>query len=240
MTIRIIGNRLVANHKHLPQRFVIGCTSLLMLAMLLVTTTQADLMTFDFASTTGSNQTGFDLDDVDTGMSHVVDNTFTITLTATAGTNGSGDVFNHTSGPNFGVNASGAGDVADAIDDGAGLSESIVLSFQSSSPVTLTFVSIDFDRITGNAGPQDDAGSLAFAGGNTFHFNANNVDGSDLLTVGEIFLEGQTITLSHVSGNGFGIEQIVLDVVPVPEPGTSAALVALLLGLRVRRTKVRS
>lgn len=224
----------VTGQKSVLRWLVVGCVVALLMGAL-VDAAWAESVEFDFASSAGSNQTGLELDGLQSGVSQVNGTTFAVTLTATAQVGDSEGVLNYSSSPNFGINASGGGDVTDAFDAGGGFSESMVFSITSSTPASYTFVAIDFDRIAGGGNVDEDAGSLAFAGGNTYHFNGSTVDGTDLLTVGEPFTAGQAITLAHVDGNGFGIERIILDVVPVPAPSTVAVLAVCLLGLGPRR-----
>ena len=202
---------------------------LLVIAIAVIITTarpaKSAIVVFDFASTSGTNQTGMDLDELAAGSSEVAG----VTLSATANTG----VFNLTASPNFGINASGSGDVTDAFDFGSGIHEVMTFSFTPSTPSTMTFVSIDFDRIT-SGNPGNDQGNLSFFGGSSTDFDATNIDASDLLTVGESITAGQLITLSHIDGNGFGLEQITLDVNPtapaIPEPMSGSIWIGLVLG----------
>lgn len=217
--------------------FILLCGSLISMS-----TTRAEFIVFDFAGSLGSNTNGFDLDNFEMGMTLAAGSTITATMTAMADGIAGSDLFNRTASPNFGINASGGGDVTDAFDAGTGMSEFMTFSFSFTGgggpPYSATFVSIDFDRITGSGMPREDAGALVFSGGGAYNFDGSIVDGSDLLTVGENFGAGQSITLSHVDGNGFGLEQITLDVIAVPEP-SSVTLVSLaaVAGLLYRRRK---
>ena len=180
----------------------------------------AELIVFEFAVTGGAaNATGNALDGLSSGTHQVNGTTVNVTIDATA----NDGVFNlTTSSPNFGINAAGPGDDTDAFDDGSGVTEVMTFFFTGSAGATFNFVSIDFDRLDGAGQPGDDIGTLSFAGGNAFTFDNSNTNGSDLLTVNESFTAGQLITLSHVDGNGFGIESITLDVqlAAIPEPAS--------------------
>ncbi len=199
----------------------------------------ANLVTFDFA--TGSGLAGADLDNQHSGSTSVVDGIsgVTLTLTATAGSGGGSDVFNQTgtSSLNFGINAFGSGDDTDAIDAGTGSSEFATFSFSASQPVSFVFISIDFDRFTSGG---NDEGSLVFSGGSTINFDSSSA--TNPLSVNEVFASGQVITLSHVAGNGFGIEQITIDITAVPEPSAFlfGGLICGVLGLNYSRQRKQS
>ena len=198
---------------------------------------EAALIQFDFAPTSGSNQTGLDLDGFAAGSSIVTESGFTVTLSASANTG----VFNYTSSRNFGINAAALGDGTDEFDAGSGISEVMTFSFATSPLASISLVSIDFDRFTVSG---LDQGSLAFSGGNTFLFDGSDVSGLGLLTVNEPISAGQVITLSHLAGDGFGIEAITLEVTPVsvPDPGPGIPLLAGLFvaGLLVQRRTLRT
>lgn len=199
----------------------------------------ADLVTFDFDDS-GLEQAGIDLDNLHMGTVSVGDamTGATITLHATAGATAGTDFFNKTTG-GFGINASGSGDDTDAFDDGAGSSEFMTFWFTSSIPVQLTFTSIDFDRLDGAFA--EDGGEIEFTGGSTLPFDDSATDGNDLLIVNESILAGQEITLSHISGAGFGLEQITLNVQAIPEAGSVlfGTLVCGIMGLTYAGRRMR-
>jgi hypothetical protein len=226
-------------HKHLRFLLAVICVAIATANL------NAGLVTFDFAITTSgaANLAGSDLDDVADGLTGTTTVTTSdgnvITLTATP----NGGRFNRTgtsgdSSLNFGINASGGDDDSDAFDGGEG-PESMTFSFTSSSPATIEFVSIDFDRLG-----TDDVATLAFAGGSDFSINNSAADGSDLFTLAteESLSQGQSITLAHEAGGGFGLEQIKLNVTTstaVPEPSSllmfGTALVSILMPRKRRR-----
>lgn len=223
-------------HKHLRFLLAVICVAIATANL------NAGLVTFDFAITTSgaANLAGSDLDDVADGLTGTTTVTTSdgnvITLTATP--NGGRFNRNGTSGSDldFGIDASGADDVSDAFDGGE-VPESMTFSFTSSLPATIEFVSINFDRLG-----TDDAARLAFAGGSNFTINNSAANSSDEFMLAESLSQGQSITLSHVAGGGFGLEQITLDVTAstaVPEPSSllmfGTALVSVLVPRKRRR-----
>lgn len=176
---------------------------------------------------------GSDLDDEANGTTTVTTGGITVTLSAVANTG----TFNLLSGPDFGINAPGGDDESDAFDNGSGTDpEAMLFSFSTSAPATIDFVSIDFDRIT--AGGLDDA-SLAFGGGSSFNITSvNSTGGLFTLPTAESVASDQLIILSWVAGNGFGLEQITLDVTAVPEPSSAIMLLVCgLMGMGQRRKR---
>lgn len=211
-----------------------GHSLVLALLLCLAPWSRAELITFEFASPTGSTA-GITLDGLSTGMVIALASGVEVALHATAGEPGSGDEFNHTNSPNFGINAAGAGDVTDAFDAGAGTSEFLDMYFTASVPATFELLEVDFDRVSGAGGPGEDAGILSFASGHETAFDGRNVDSADRLAVGFVLSAGETLRLAHVDGNGFGLESLIVDVRPepattVPEP---AALTLIALGSAV-------
>jgi len=162
-----------------------------------------------------------------------------ITLTAEAFLDGisAGTDLNGSGSDGFGVNAVG-GDTATArldVTTGVG-TESIVFSFD----VAGTFDSIDLRYIESSG---EEEGLLVFDGGNTYQLNSVTATGSeDIVTVGESFTAGQSITLtlhgSAATGTNFALENFTVTSA-VPEPSSFAALAGLAMlgfvGSRRRR-----
>ena len=165
-------------------------------------------------------QAGSDLDGNSVSATSLTVDGITLTLNAGVVVDGSAGVFNQTA-DNFGINANETGDETDAIDGALGF-ESIVFSVTSSVALSsLTLDAFNFDRITPDTTSDGvDAGSLVFTGGSTLNFSSGTVSGSDVLTVGESITTGQQFTLSHVAGNGFGLEDVTFTAVAVPEPSS--------------------
>ena len=191
---------------------------------------RAELITFAFADQSGS-LAGLALDGLSNGVVVASGTTFDVTMSAAAGSSVSGDRFNLTGSPNFGINASAAGDVTDAFDAGAGTSEFMELSFTASIPASFELIELDFDRISGTGEPGEDAGLLSFANGMALEFSGQSVDATDLFVVGVGFAATETLRLAHVDGNGFGLERLVLDVRPEPATTVPEASSLSLLGL---------
>ena len=200
-----------------------------------------------------------------------IDGATTHTFTDTAGGNSfdvilaaTGGDFNQT-GSGFGINASGAGDDSDALDNGL-TNESIRFTFETSAALGIKLVSLDFDRMTGGGGTGDDQALVSFydAGdvfnnslivhnGNTAGDDQANFDGGSGAGsfATQISQSGSYFDLSVSDGNGIGLEGFTIDVDAVyysggggggggavPEP-TAAILMAIgafaLLGYRRRR-----
>ena len=194
----------------------------------------AGLITFDFVDF-GSGQAGIDLDGLETGTTAATDGILTLTMTALAeGTGGGGDVFNQTS-TLFGINASGGNDVTDAFDDGSGVSEYMVFSFDLPGII----VSMDFEGFTGSGQTGEDAAFLDFQNSARIDFHDDSMDNqsTDYLTVNRSYVAGEEITLGWSDGNGYGLQQITVDVVPEPSTMALFGLGAALVTLSRRRAK---
>lgn len=203
----------------------------LVLVCLTATTTHGGIINFDFAVTGGAtNQAGADLDGLATGTTSVTANGITVTLTAIA----SSGVFNQTGDPNFGINADPSGDLTDAFDNGAGVTEEIGFFLTSSSPAIVEFVSIDLDRLT----VAGEAASLVFAGGSTFTVTPDNTTGGLFtLDAPETVTSDQLVTFGFLSGGGFGLERITLNVTAIPEPSSAIMLMMCAVFGTVRRRR---
>ena len=204
---------------------------------------QAIEVQLDFESTLGDTLDGVDLFSY-SGSTNV--DTFQLVITATGGD------FNKTSS-GFGINAPGAGDDTDALDNGL-VSESIRFAFETTANVGIKVVSIEFDRLTGSGGIGEDQALISFynesgAFGNSVVVTNANTAGDDKANFdGVSFAEqignpGSFFDLSVQDGNGYGLEKVVIEVsaalytgdsggggggVAVPEP---AAACILLMGM---------
>ena len=161
---------------------------------------------FDFDAETGS------FTDTATG--------FTANFTAiVAGNTG---MLNAT-GDSFGVNATGGGDDTDQLDGVQG-AESIAITF--SGPVSATLTAID---VVGFG--DTDAGTIDIGGVSTIV-----ASGTDSVIPTHTELVGNTLTIAHTAGNGFGLESLTFHVKAVPEPSSLLVLGAFAgLGLCSRR-----
>lgn len=200
---------------------------------------QAEMVVFEFAVPGGTNQAGIDLDASDNNTPMVSGTGFTVTLTASApqgsfNLNGLGG--SPASAVDFGVNGNGGGDTTDAFDaDSSGVSDFAIFSFTTSAPATINFVSIDLDRLTEDG----EVGSLDVGDDTPLSLTPDNDLGSGVFSVDRVIAPGQQITLSHVSGGGFGLEAITLDVVltAVPEPTSLLLFGSLMTGFGLRRKR---
>ena len=183
-------------------------------------------------------------------------NAFEFVISATGGD------FNKTS-TGFGINAPGAGDDTDALDNGL-VNESMRFAFDTTAEVGVKVISLEFDRMTGSGGSgtdqalisfYDDSGSLdntvVVTNGNTAGDDKANFNGVDFPE--QIFNPGSYFDISVQDGNGFGLEMFEFEVSlalytggsgggggggAVPEPASAcmlAAGMASLLGLWRRR-----
>ena len=203
-------------------------------------TSVADIISFDFVSMIGA---GNDLDGLASGATASSNGGITLTMTATASTG----VFNRT-GTGFGIDAPAGppNDDTDAFDDGAGIPEIMTFSVASNVPLSnLTLVSMEFDRFTaaGNDRFSIARDGVLTSGGalNDGFYRDGDLDGSNVLILNISGLSAaSTLDLIHAEG-AFGLENIVFDATPVPEPGHAAALasVGLLLVAQRRRKLVR-
>lgn len=196
----------------------------------------AEMVVFEFAVPGGTNQAGIDLNMPNTNTSVVNGTGFTVTLTASAN-QGS---FNFTStSPNFGIDSPGtlgAGEIGDGFDTlGNGVPDIATFSFTTSAPATINFVSIDLDRLTEDG----EVGSLDVGDGSPLSLTPDNDLAGGVFSINRSISPGQQITLSHVSGGGFGLEAITLDVVltAVPEPTSLLLFGSLMTGFGLRRKR---
>lgn len=181
-------------------------------------------------------------------------NSFTLTLTATGGD------FNKTSS-GFGINAVGAGDDTDALDNGL-VSEAMRIAFDTTANVGVKIISLELDRLTGSGGIGEDQALLSFYDSNgsldntVTVTNANTAGDDTAYFDGGTFAEqihqpGSYFDISVADGNGFGIEVLTVDVYfgyysppggggggAVPEPAAALMLfTGLLVALAYRRRR---
>lgn len=210
----------------------------MVVAVVSTASVQAEFVVFEFASAAAmaNNQAGMNLNGLSNGTSTVNGTGFSVTLTASAN-QGS---FNFTStSPNFGIDSPGtlgAGEIGDGFDTlGNGVPDIATFSFTTSAPATINFVSIDLDRLTEDG----EVGSLDVGDGSPLSLTPDNDLGSGVFSVDRAISPGQQITLSHVSGGGFGLEAITLDVVltAVPEPTSLLLFGSLMTGFGLRRKR---
>ncbi len=189
----------------------------------------AEVFVLDFEDALG---VGGYMDGLTSGVYTTAQNGVTLEVTFTSGGTAGDDEFNLT-GTGFGINNSGGGDDTDALDD----SEFITFSFNLDG----TFQSIEFDRLGSGT---DDTGDLSFDGGSVFNFDG---DSDNPLAINTLFSINQIITLEHTgdlspdSGTntrGFGLEKIIVNV--VPEPATIAMFgIGGLIAFIIRRSALK-
>jgi hypothetical protein len=132
----------------------------------------------------------------------------------------------------FGINASGSGDETHLLDDGSGVTESIGISFD----VDVLFTGLALSLFS--AGEE---GSLLIPGQSPLSLLDTGA-GDDIYTFASnnFVPAGQSVILSHVSGNGFSFDSFTVERAAVPVGGsTLPLLLAPLLGLVVMHGKAR-
>ena len=222
---------------------------ILLVAVLVTTagTAAAVPISLDFEGATGDVLDGTDL--FIYAASSGGDN-FSLTLTATGGD------FNKTS-TGFGINAPGAGDDTDALDNGL-VFESMRIAFDTTANFGVKLISLEFDRMTGGGGVGEDQALLSFYSSpgvldNTLTVTNANTAGDDTANFNGVdFAEqianpGSYFDISVADGNGFGIEVLTVEVSAayytggggaVPEPSAAILMIlgmAACLGYRRRR-----
>ena len=173
-----------------------------------VSSLQAGIITFDLRDAS--------IEDIDEVVSFALTDTssgLTATLTANIGE------LNQTN-TGFGINAPEGGDDTDTIDDIKG-TESVTITFNE--PVT-------FDQLVLSLFSSGETASLSIAGGSPFSLTDTG-SGTDIFnfTTDNAVPIGQTVVLSHESGNGFSFDNFT--VTTVPEPTTLVMLLVGLIGL---------
>lgn len=178
-------------------------------------TCKADLIDFVLGSSLNGNPS---IDGLSLGTLTV--SGVTATFSASSGT------LNATA-TNFGVNASPSGDITDQIDAGsADGSESITIWFDQSvifQSLSLSSYSTGEQALLNIAGANFDLPAMT-AGLDFYTFSNNN----------SVAL-GQTVVLSHLSGNGFSFESFQVSTVPEPRSVFSLTFSPVFYFFRRRR-----
>jgi len=130
-------------------------------------------------------------------------------------------VLNRTSS-SFGVNATGSGDATSLIDDGSGIAEFIQIQFNKAIRL------LDFTVSSFGSG---DSGLLSV--NNLAIFEINN---TGLNNLNNLFInDGDILSLSFISGNGFSFDSFTVSEISVDEPGSGILLISVLIILFVRK-----
>ncbi|GAX60754.1 hypothetical protein SCALIN_C14_0017 [Candidatus Scalindua japonica] len=142
-------------------------------------------------------------------------------LTATLSSNDG--VLNQTAG-GFGINALGAGDDTDTIDNGSGVTELITITFDQL---------VTFDQLILSSFTNAEDAILTIAGGPPITL-VGTVPLADVYNfpVTNTIPIGQSVMLAYNTGNGFSFDEftVTLGIAAVPEPQT---VVLLIIGLAV-------
>lgn len=142
-------------------------------------------------------------------------NDITATLSTSVG------VLNRTSS-SFGVNATGFGDATSLIDDGSGIAEFIQIQFNQAIRL------LDFTVSSFGSG---DSGLLSV--NNLAIFEINN---TGLNSLNNLFInDGDILSLSFISGNGFSFDSFTVSKISVNEPGSGILLLSVLIILIARK-----
>lgn len=209
--------------------------SLSLIAAAIATRVDAATVIFELETdmTPGQELLGFELDTVDDPSDPNSASTATlagITFVATAASDfGDGTAIFNAAGGGAGVNTGGitVGEADAGIEQGEVLTLTLVFD---ETLLVVGLVEIDFGGVNGT----DDSATYSVAGS-----PAETVTGPDSIvnfaSAPVILVSGDTLVFSNVSEGVFDIEDLTLDIAPIPEPTTSLVMMVGLVSLLGRR-----